>query len=201
VGSKIRGRSVFSLHLLLKRHILTFKIALVKTAPNLTDLSISGELVQSWSDRDPSILRGYAKVISRFAKLERLRLPYSSSLGLGFDGGHWCGNAYDGPGGRAYGRSVARQTAEATEEAAQIVLEQLPSIRELSIGGSTANITRHENGTASATWSWTGRMKEWTYEVWPAEEPGEEKYDADYLSLDLEESVEGSIDKGNGTLA
>ena len=177
-----------------------FTIALVNTAPNLTDLSISGELVRSWSDRDTSILREYAKVISRFPKLERLELPYSADLGLGFDGGHWCGNAYDGPYGRAYGRSVARQEAEATEEAAQIVLEQIPGLVALNIGGSVANITRHENGTASATWPWTSRMKEWTYERWPVEEPGEEKYDADYLTLDPEEGMEGIIDEGNSTL-
>jgi len=88
-------------------------------------------------------------------------------LGLGFDGGAWCGNAYFGAEGRQYGREVSRESAETTELAANIVLSKLPQLECLCIGGTYANITRDDHGGRVATWPWTGRMIEWTDEIWP----------------------------------
>jgi len=91
-------------------------------------------------------------------------------LGLGFDGGAWCGNAFFGPGGRQYGREVSRDNAETTELAATIVLSKLLDLESLCIGGTYANITKDDHGDLTATWPWTGRMIEWTYEIWPESE-------------------------------
>ena len=113
------------------------------------------------------MLQNYVEILARFPRLEHLHLPHSSELGLGFDGGHWCGNAYEGEGGRAYGRSVAREGAETTERAAQIVLDQLPDLKTLFIGSDRANITRNEHNGVNATFPWSGRIEGWTYEVWP----------------------------------
>jgi len=108
-------------------------------------------------------------VLTKFSHLQHLYLPPSSGLNLGFDGGAWCGNAYFGASGRQYGRSVARTDAETTERAAEIVLSSLPGLKSLCIGGAHANITRDDRGGIGAAWPWTGRMTNWTYEVWPEE--------------------------------
>lgn len=113
------------------------------------------------------MIQGYLDILSRFPRLEKLWLPPSSGLGLGFDGGAWCGNAYFGTEGREYGRSVSRESAETTEAAAKIVLSRLSNLKSLCIGGTCADITRDEHGRFGATWPWTGRMTEWTYEIWP----------------------------------
>jgi hypothetical protein len=85
---------------------------------------------------------------------------------LGFDGGHWCGNAYDGPEGKAYGRSVTQQGAEATELAANTTLGILPHLKSLIIGFQHANLTINDGGQPDMTWPWTGRMEQYTYEIW-----------------------------------
>lgn len=87
---------------------------------------------------------------------------------MGFDGGHWCGNAYDGPEGRAYGRQVTQESAEATEFAANITMRALPRLKSLKIGpGSSANLTLNDHGQPDMIWPWTGRMEQYTYDVWP----------------------------------
>ena len=53
------------------------------------------------------------------------------------------------------------------EEAAKVVLSVLPHLESLSIGGTDPKIIRHEGGEISFEWPWTGRMKEWTYDVVP----------------------------------
>lgn len=85
---------------------------------------------------------------------------------MGFDGGHWCGNAYDGPEGRAYGRQVARDGAETTELAAQVAMSVLPRLKSLAIGTESANLTLNQSGQPEMTWPWTGRMEQYTYEIW-----------------------------------
>lgn len=42
------------------------------------------------ADTDPK--QEYLNILQRFTKLETLNLPASSALGLGFDGGPWCGS-------------------------------------------------------------------------------------------------------------
>lgn len=99
-------------------------------------------------------------------------MPPSWDLGLGYDGGAWCGNAYFGADGRAYGRQDSRKDAETIELAADIVLSKLPELKSLCFGGTHANITRDEYGELRVTWPWTGRITEWTYEIWPEPDEG-----------------------------
>lgn len=61
---------------------------------------------------------------------------------------------------------MSRQNAETTEKAGQIVLERLPDLKTLNIGEFCANLSRSDRGVTKATWPWSGRMKEWTYERW-----------------------------------
>lgn len=105
--------------------------------------------------------------LSDLPRLTTLEVPYAGDLDLGFDGGAWCGNAYFGAEGREYGRSVSRQEAATTEEAAEIIVAGLPRLGSLSIGGTMVNITKDEDGKLNATWPWTGRMEEYLYEQWP----------------------------------
>lgn len=85
---------------------------------------------------------------------------------MGFDGGHWCGNAYDGPEGRAYGRQVTQEGVETTELAAQIAMSVLPHLKSLAIGTESANLTLNQFGQPEMTWPWTGRMEQYKYEIW-----------------------------------
>ncbi|KAJ0108284.1 hypothetical protein J7T55_005261 [Diaporthe amygdali] len=117
---------------------------ILDATPNITSLRMDGNLYD----------------------LENLQLPPSSDLDLGFDGGHWCGNAYDGPEGRVYGRAVTQQDAETTELAANITLSALPHLKSLRIGSACANLTLNGRGQPDMTWPWTGRMEQYTYEIW-----------------------------------
>lgn len=165
--------------------------------PNLMELSLEGNLdgrrERGWgwdTEYKPGmekVLQSYLTLISRLLNLRVLKLPTAHNLGLGFDGGAWCGNAYDGPGGRAYGRLVARQGAETVDLAAGFTLQEMPYLSELTIGGNKASINATApdgkcrtgvitNGGGAnvpeVRWPWTGKMKEWTWEVWPEPEPG-----------------------------
>lgn len=100
-------------------------------------------------------------------KLKHLDLPGSSSLGLGFDGGPWCGNVYLGKEGRMYMREVTKEAIETTERGGNIVVANMPHLIGFTIGGDTPNITRSEGGMVNATWPWTGRVEEWLMEEVP----------------------------------
>lgn len=73
---------------------------------------------------------------------------------------------FDGPEGRAYGRHVAQQTAELTEFAGRLVLDELPGLAELAIGSEGVNLTRDDHGQPDMSWPWTGRMEQYTYGIW-----------------------------------
>ncbi|KAM7191285.1 hypothetical protein V8F20_009340 [Naviculisporaceae sp. PSN 640] len=181
------------------RDVLTIEMVtdITHAMPNLTELSLDGNLdgrrEPGWGwdiEYKPGmerVLQSYLTLISRLPNLRALKLPAAFNLRLGFDGGAWCGNAYDGPGGRAYGRSVARQGAETVELAAGFTLHEMPYLSELSIGGNKASInataldskcrtglTTNDGGVKvpEVRWPWTGRMEQWTWEVWPEPEPG-----------------------------
>ena len=86
---------------------------------------------------------------------------------MGFDGGHWCGNAYEGPGGREYGRDVVKRGVATSEMAAEMVLAALPNLEGLSIGDSVGNLTRLADGKLNSTWPWTWRVEEYALEAFP----------------------------------
>lgn len=114
-----------------------------------------------------SALQPYFSVFVRFPSLEDLRLPASHEFNLGFDGGAWCGNAYDGAEGRAYGRTIAQESAELTEAVGEAVYEALPGLKTFRIGGQSPNIISNEAGVGELVWPWTGRMEEYTLDIWP----------------------------------
>ncbi|KAH7378116.1 hypothetical protein BKA64DRAFT_687946 [Cadophora sp. MPI-SDFR-AT-0126] len=146
----------------------------VKSMPQLESLRLDGSLGRDRNEEKTSDLKEITTILSALENLTHIDLPHSSGLGLGFDGGAWCGNAYYGKSGRAYGRSVLRQGAEITELAADIVMANLPQLKSFTIGGMAPNVTRAENGTVSLVWPWTGRMREWLLEVEPEVEDFED---------------------------
>lgn len=80
-----------------------------------------------------------------------------------------------------YSRYISKQGAEATARAAQIVLDSLPQLTTLTIGGQQVNITRSKDGNPSAILPWTGRMTEWLREVVkPLDAEFDTDYDAEY---------------------
>jgi hypothetical protein len=101
--------------------------------------------------------------------LFHLDLPEAPSLDLGFDGGHFCGNAYEGEEGREYGRQVSRQFIETVEEAANAAFEILPHLKSLRVGGiSPVDIIRDGKGhVVEVKWVWTGRIRAYLDEIWP----------------------------------
>ncbi|QIX01684.1 hypothetical protein AMS68_007201 [Peltaster fructicola] len=108
---------------------LEYVKALSKLTPGLEALLIDGGLAPrpssllEYERPQGSLLTEYLDVLSLFINLEHLRLPASSELELGFDGGAWCGNAYFGRSGRQYGRDVAMRAAETTELAGRMGMQ------------------------------------------------------------------------------
>lgn len=143
--------------------------SILDATPNLTTLEMDGDLNRNnrMELLQGEALKRYLSILSQFPDLEELTLPVASELDLGFDGGPWCGNAYFGKSGRAYGRIVAQQSAETTEAAGRIVHGALPQLKKFTIGSQSPNITLGGAGTMEMVWPWTGRMEEYTYEVWP----------------------------------
>ncbi|KAG6357350.1 hypothetical protein INS49_013226 [Diaporthe citri] len=153
--------------------------SIFRATPNITTLHMEGPLrvpdevltglragKYPYPEYQQETIKAYLNVLALFPNLENLHLPASSNLELGFDGGPWCGNAYDGPSGRAYGRRVVQEDAETTELAANITMSILPHLKSLSIGWDSANLTLNSHGLPDMTWPWTGRMEQYTYEIW-----------------------------------
>lgn len=110
--------------------------------------------------------------LKSFDNLIHLQLPDARYLGVGFKGGHWCGNAYMGVNGRKYGREVSRQKAKAMELATAIILDTLPHLKSLIIDFEEPSIFEADDGQLTVSWPWTDRMEEWLFEIWP--EPSSE---------------------------
>lgn len=152
--------------------------ALLETQPGIAAIHMDGELYHgaNWKDNQTAFTQ-HLDLLARFENLTTLTLPYAFDLGLGFDGGPGCGNAYDGAGGHAYGRQVVRERVEVTERAAREVLKKIPGLKQLGIGSGLRNVTVNEDGEAEVTWPWTRRLKEYTYDMWP--KVGDELEDGD----------------------
>ena len=90
--------------------------------------------------------------LSRFERLTHLYLCEASSLGVGFDGGPRCGNAYMGPKGAELLRRVQAQRHEAEAKVADAVVPKLRSLEELWIGDHTeVQVLRNGDGTVNQT--------------------------------------------------
>lgn len=61
---------------------------------------------------------------------------------------------------------VEQEGAEATELAANITMSILPHLKSLNIGPDSANLTVNGQGIPDMTWPWTGRMEQYTYDIW-----------------------------------
>ncbi|CAJ2507632.1 Uu.00g088180.m01.CDS01 [Anthostomella pinea] len=156
--------------------------AALMSMPGINSLGLEGDLDERYQmrcgmeDDGTPVLEVSAPLIAPDSTHIALRLhepdatqsAAPSALGVRFDGGPDCGNAYFGPEGREYKREVAQEGAEATERAAAMVMKTLPNLRGFAIGGRQANITRGPDGSVTVSWPWKGRMDEWLMEVVPA---------------------------------
>ncbi|KAK4206151.1 hypothetical protein QBC37DRAFT_329299 [Rhypophila decipiens] len=163
----------------------TLTTGYIKGALGLIFLSIFGVSMLGPMKYMPGmekVLQSYLKVISHLPSLRTLKLPPAYGLGLGLDNSPRCGNIYEGPEGRAYGRQESRQRAATVELASRFALQEMPCLAELAVGGDETSSINHTrtcvgvtNGTAKipeVRWPWTGRMEEWTFEEWPLHKPG-----------------------------
>ncbi|KAG4436192.1 hypothetical protein IFR05_008320 [Cadophora sp. M221] len=151
----------------------------VKAMPQIENLRIRGSVGHSSYAEDNDKLKDMLEILGQLKNLTHIEIPYSANLALGFDGGAWCGNAYGGKDGREYGRTVAKESAETREKAGDMVMSSLLHLKSFEIGELAPNITRAENGTVTLIWPWTGRMDEWTFEIWPEEDEFDEvEYDS-----------------------
>lgn len=94
--------------------------------------------------------------------------------------GYLCGDAFEGPSGRAMVRGNSQKRMEATEVAGNIVLAGLPNLKSLCVGGQYANITRDVLSGVNVSWPWSGRMMEILYDKWPEVEEDDHLYE-DYV--------------------
>ncbi|KAF5498006.1 hypothetical protein CGCS363_v008439 [Colletotrichum siamense] len=135
-----------------------------KVLPNLEELWV-GPLTHGHLAPPGEALRNMTKTFASLHKLKKLHLPYSANLHLDFDGGPWCGNAYDGDGGARLWRQVRLDDIDATERAGSIVQEEIPNLKGVGVGDFYGNFTFDAQGTRTIDWPWTGRLEEWLSET------------------------------------
>ncbi|KAF3928575.1 hypothetical protein AA313_de0201260 [Arthrobotrys entomopaga] len=116
--------------------------------PDLIDGSLSTQYKwtpdqRGWPREDGSALKLLVEHLKRFPNLKNLQLPYAYSLLLGWDGGPWCGNAYDGPDGKELARWVREEDEMYNERAGRIVMEILEGLETLSVGEETPIFNRN----------------------------------------------------------
>ena len=114
--------------------------------------------------------------LKRAANLKTLQLPESSELGIGFDGGPMCGNAYMGPNGYLTERYVQREHIEAVEKASSMAWAALPYLENIYIGGeSPGSVERDEKGTVvKISWPWSDGVEEFLQKMYPKPQTDDE---------------------------
>ncbi|KAK2603973.1 hypothetical protein QQS21_003809 [Conoideocrella luteorostrata] len=135
--------------------------------PHLETLIIGGSVGPRWSSSYPT--ENFKNVLSaakNITQLLHLAVPPVFELGLGFDGGADCGNAYFGLSGTKYGRSVTRESLFYTEKAGSIVMDVIPWLKSFSIGSHRVE-HRDIGQDGVVSWPWKGRLKEALLEQWP----------------------------------
>ncbi|KAJ9150697.1 hypothetical protein NKR23_g3382 [Pleurostoma richardsiae] len=152
------------------------------SCPNLTSFTMSGFLQSTGGyhygapqggTQKGSQLKAILAVLSRFPRLEHLGLPSAEHLDLDFDGGPFCGNAFEGAQGRAFGRVLLEESLIAMEFAANMTMAALPQLKSLSIGLQQPNLMKNETGETYISWPWTGRIEEYVHEIYPEVEDGD----------------------------
>lgn len=97
-----------------------------------------------------------------------LRLPSATNLRLGAYTGKWCGTDAILLRGTETAESNYRWKREELEEyekMASIALEKLPQLKRLIIDDQEPSITHGEDGKASASWPWSGRLDEYLNDI------------------------------------
>lgn len=105
------------------------------------------------------------RTFASLSNLKKLHLPRSADLYLDFDGGPWCGNAYDGDDGQRLWRQVRLDDIKATERAGVIVQQEIPRLKGVDVGDFYGNFTLDADGRRAIDWPWTGRLEDWLRET------------------------------------
>lgn len=104
-------------------------------------------------------------VLAEFSDLEELGLPAATDLRHG-QLGPFCGTpSFSGADAAEHNYRMHREEHEQIEKVASIVVETLPRLKRLTIDGREATITHDEDGKASASWAWSGRLEEYLDEI------------------------------------
>ncbi|CAH0004260.1 unnamed protein product [Clonostachys byssicola] len=159
---------------------------LVKAAPGVKTLSLE-DFCDEGRQYGEAGRENFKAILSELAKLESLTvlsLPHVNYLGIGSfpEPGFRCGNAYFGIEGSKYGRSELLQEIQATEEAADIILQALPQLTKLCIR-ECADVKAGK----IVRWPWTGRLRDYVLQSWPRldgtdpEDDGKEDLDGPVL--------------------
>ncbi|KAF5520985.1 hypothetical protein CGCA056_v008256 [Colletotrichum aenigma] len=135
-----------------------------KVLPNLEKLWV-GHLTHGHIAPPGEALQNMTRTFASLSKLKKLHLPHSADLYLDFDGGPWCGNAYDGEDGQRLWRQVRLDDIEATERAGVIVQQEMPRLKGLNVGDFYGNFTVDAEGGRAIDWPWTGRLEDWLRET------------------------------------
>lgn len=105
------------------------------------------------------------EVLAEFSHLEELDLPGVTDLRHGRLG-PWCGTqSLTGAEAAEQNYRDSRDEHGTVEKVASIVVEALPRLQRLKIDWREATITHDENGQASASWAWSGRLDEYLDEI------------------------------------
>lgn len=115
--------------------------------------------------------------VKKFKNLTSLRLPNANGLSL-TEHIVGCGNPYLFAFGRKNLRRDLRDVISEIEIAGNIVLTELPHLKNATIGGITANV-EDGNKTGSLVWPWTGRMREYLLQEYPRYKGGVGERDED----------------------
>ncbi|CAG9975676.1 unnamed protein product [Clonostachys byssicola] len=120
----------------------------------------SVRLYSSWGVRD------FLELYKAVPKLERLEIDGIMDF-IDFSSTWWSGMhvaplqghpfAYEGVLGAKFGRYEAFKYIQKTEQAARIVLEELPNLERLCIGGTCTNLIHDK----ALRWPWSGRVREY----------------------------------------
>ncbi|VUC33941.1 unnamed protein product [Clonostachys rosea] len=135
-------------------------LELYKAAPRLERLEIDGTV--DLVDLSAIWWRG-----KKSLRPEGYKLKARMYIGP-LEGYHW---AYEGVLGAKFGRYEAFGHLHKTEQAARIVLEELPNLERLCIGGICTDLTDEK----SLQWPWSGRVREYLlskYSRWYSEDDG-----------------------------
>ncbi|CAI6332448.1 unnamed protein product [Periconia digitata] len=155
-----------------------FAREIVVAVPNLVQLTMMGQLINTWSESGmeaTALVHSVLYALREAHNLTTLHLPESYDLGLGFDGGPFCGNAYMGPSGYLTSRQTMRGHITAVDQGILLAWTALPHLKNITIAGTPpVSVQRDEKGQVmKVTHEWTGRVEQYLEEEYPAPKKGD----------------------------